>query len=195
VFGTSGNFSVVVRRDPLRLLITASGRDKGRLGGGDFAVVGDDGQPLDPNAPRPSAETLLHAEIARQADVGAVLHTHSVWSTLLSDQARRVGAVVIEGYEMLKGLAGVGSHEHRLRLPVFDNTQDIPALARELRRRLAAGDPDLRHGFLLRRHGLYTWGRDLDEACRHVEVLEFLFEVVGRTPSLVGAGASVRVVA
>jgi methylthioribulose-1-phosphate dehydratase len=36
------------------------------------------------------------------------------------------------------------------------------------------------HGFLIRRHGLYTWGRDLDEAKRHVEILEFLFEVIGR---------------
>ena len=36
------------------------------------------------------------------------------------------------------------------------------------------------HGFLIRRHGLYTWGRDLAEAKRQVEILEFLFEVMGR---------------
>jgi len=36
------------------------------------------------------------------------------------------------------------------------------------------------HGFLIRRHGLYTWGRDFGEAARHLEVLEFLLEVVGR---------------
>jgi methylthioribulose-1-phosphate dehydratase len=36
------------------------------------------------------------------------------------------------------------------------------------------------HGFLIRRHGLYTWGRDLDQARRHVETLEFLFEVIAR---------------
>ena len=32
------------------------------------------------------------------------------------------------------------------------------------------------HAFLLRRHGLYTWGDTLAEAERHVEILEFLFE-------------------
>jgi len=40
------------------------------------------------------------------------------------------------------------------------------------------------HAFLLRRHGLYTWGRDLKEAKRHVEILEFLFEAVGRVSGL-----------
>jgi methylthioribulose-1-phosphate dehydratase len=37
------------------------------------------------------------------------------------------------------------------------------------------------HAFLLRRHGLYTWGETLADAERHVEILEFLFETVGRT--------------
>jgi methylthioribulose-1-phosphate dehydratase len=64
-------------------------------------------------------------------------------------------------------------------VPIFPNTQDIPALAREVAGRLSGPTP-LRHGFLIRRHGLYTWGRDIDEACRHVEIFEFLFEVLGR---------------
>ena len=29
-------------------------------------------------------------------------------------------------------------------------------------------------GFLIRGHGLYAWGRDIAEARRHVEGLEFL---------------------
>jgi methylthioribulose-1-phosphate dehydratase len=45
---------------------------------------------------------------------------------------------------------------------------------------ILTGRPDA-HAFLLRRHGLYTWGRDLPEAMRHVEILEFLFEVLGRS--------------
>jgi methylthioribulose-1-phosphate dehydratase len=36
------------------------------------------------------------------------------------------------------------------------------------------------HGFLVRRHGMYTWGKDLTTAARHVEILEFLMEAVGR---------------
>jgi methylthioribulose-1-phosphate dehydratase len=36
------------------------------------------------------------------------------------------------------------------------------------------------HAFLLRGHGLYTWGTDVTQAVRHVEILEFLLEVTGR---------------
>jgi methylthioribulose-1-phosphate dehydratase len=106
-----------------------------------------------------------------------VLHTHSTWSTILSGESA-AGDLTIEGYEMLKGLDGVRTHEHRERLPVIPNTQDWPAaieqVAAVLREYPAA------HGFLIRRHGLYTWGRDLAEAKRHVEILEFLFEAMGR---------------
>ena len=79
---------------------------------------------------------------------------------------------------MLKGLEGVGTHEHREWLPIRDNTQDWAAAVPEVEA-LLAERPDA-HGFLIRQHGLYTWGRDLTEAKRHVEILEFLFEVMGR---------------
>ena len=130
---------------------------------------------------KPSAETLLHIEIARRRSAGAVLHTHSVWSTMLSD-AWAPGAdasLAIEGYEMLKGLAGVTSHEHRELVPILDNDQNMPRLAVRVGETLER-HPEA-HAFLLRRHGLYTWGETLAEAERHVEILEFLFETIGRT--------------
>jgi methylthioribulose-1-phosphate dehydratase len=181
--GTSSNYSVVLGREPLRLLLTASGKDKRLLRETDFVVVDEAGQPVSATAERPSAETALHTMLARRPEVGAVLHTHSVWSTLLSDLHADAGALEVEGYEMLKGLSGVATHEHRERVPIFANGQDVPALARQVREQLPADA----HGFLLRRHGLYTWGRDLAEARRHVEIFEFLFEVLGRRLSLRGA--------
>lgn len=180
-FGTSGNYSVVQGRAPLRLLITASGKDKERLSPGDFVVIDEAARPIAEGAPRPSAEAWLHVAIAARPSVGAVLHTHSVWSTILSDRFAAQGAVEIEGYEMLKGLAGVQTHEHRLRVEIFENTQDMAGLAREVSARLAAPSDGLAHAFLLRRHGLYTWGETLDDARRQVEILEFLFEVIGRS--------------
>ena len=84
----------------------------------------------------------------------------------------------IEGYEMLKGLAGVKTHEHREWLPIIENAQDMTGLARTLEATLHQHPQT--HGFLLRRHGLYTWGRDIHEAKRHVEIFEFLLEVIGR---------------
>ncbi len=178
--GTSSNYSVVLGRDPLRLLLTASGKDKGRLGANDFVIVDDAGATVDAHGARPSAEALLHVVLARQPEVGAVLHTHSIWATLLSDWHSALGGVELAGYEMLKGLEGVRSHEYALDLPIFPNTQDIPALAAQVDQRLADAKNPLQYGFLIQRHGLYTWGRDLNEARRHVEILEFLFEVVGR---------------
>jgi len=185
--GTSSNYSVVVNRDPLQLLLTASGKDKGSLAETDFVLVDESGQSVEADAPRPSAETFLHCVLARQPGVGSVLHTHSVWGTMLSDVFHPRGRLPIEGYEMLKGLAGVQTHEHRAEIEIFENTQDIPALAALVERRLT--ERPLRHGFLIRRHGLYTWGHDLEEARRHVEVLEFLFEVVGRTMGLAAVGS------
>jgi methylthioribulose-1-phosphate dehydratase len=185
--GTSSNYSVVIGRDPLELLVTASGKDKGALGRGDFVRVDGEGRPVAPGQPKSSAETLLHIVAARHAGGGAVLHTHSVWSTVLSDLSHAAGGLAIEGYEMLKGLEGITTHEHALRLDVFDNTQDIPALAGQVRARLLDRQRPLRFGYLIRRHGLYTWGRDLDEARRHVEILEFLLECVGRRMALSGA--------
>jgi methylthioribulose-1-phosphate dehydratase len=114
---------------------------------------------------------------ARGAGAGAVLHTHSIWSTILSDAATD-GGLAIEGYEMLKGLDGVQTHDHREWLPVLDNTQDWAAAVPRVESALQA-HPNA-HGFLIRRHGLYTWGRDLAAAKRQVEILEFLFEVMGR---------------
>ncbi|MEX2174598.1 MAG: methylthioribulose 1-phosphate dehydratase [Pirellulaceae bacterium] len=178
--GTSSNYSVVIQREPLELLLTASGKDKGKLGPDDFVRVGADGQPLGEGQPKSSAETLLHVVAASQPEVGAVLHTHSIWGTLLSDLFHGQGGFEISGYEMLKGLAGVSTHEHSSWVEIFENTQDIPTLAEQVRERLADAADPLLHGYLIRKHGLYTWGRDLDEARRHVEVFEFLFECVAR---------------
>ena len=128
-----------------------------------------------------SAEALLHVEIVRARGAGAVLHTHSIWSTLLSDRFGDAGGFAIEGYEMLKGLEGVRSHEHREWLPIVENDQDMTRLSRVVRSVL--DEQPAAHGFLLRGHGLYTWGADLPQAVRHVEILEFLLEVVGRKSS------------
>ncbi|PYQ08286.1 MAG: methylthioribulose 1-phosphate dehydratase [Acidobacteria bacterium] len=178
VLGTSGNFSAVVSRQPLRLAITASGVDKGRLGPAQVLEIDGEGRSIGGNG-RPSAETSLHLAVVRARGAGSVLHTHSPWSTLLSDVHAGAGGMAIEGYEMLKGLDGVTSHEHREWLPIVENTQDWAAGAAEVEA-LLRQRPDA-HGLLIRRHGLYTWGRDFDEAVRHLEVLEFLLEVVGRS--------------
>ena len=173
VLGTSGNFSVVVQQQPLRLAITRSGTHKGELTADDILEVGDAGTTLSGSG-TPSAETRLHLEIIKARAAVAVMHTHSIWSTALSDR----GGVAIDGYEMLKGLAGVTTHEHREWIPVLENDQNMTRLAARVDA-LLHERPDC-HAFLLRRHGLYTWGATVAEAVRHVEIVEFLLESVGR---------------
>jgi methylthioribulose-1-phosphate dehydratase len=178
VLGTSGNFSAVASSDPLRLAITASGADKGVLTPEQILLVDSRGEVLSGGG-KPSDETKLHLAVVRERGAGAVLHTHSVWSTLLSEAHAADGQLAIKGFEMLKGLAGVKTHEHEEFVPIIENSQDMDALAGALEKALRSY-PEC-HGVLLRRHGLYTWGRDLTEAKRHVEILEFLLEVIGRT--------------
>ena len=179
VFGTSGNFSAVLSRQPLRLAMTPSAVDKGGIAAEQILEIGPGAEPIGSHGGGPSAESLLHVEIALRRGAGAVLHTHSVWSTILSDLHAAEGGLAIQGYEMLKGLAGVQSHEHREWLPILENSQDMNELARRAGEALER-HPEA-HGFLLRRHGLYTWGSGLAEAERHVEILEFLLEAAGRT--------------
>jgi len=178
VLGTSGNFSAVVARRPMRLAMTLSATHKGRLRATEFRTVGADGRAIGGKSGTQSAETLLHLAIVQARGAAAVLHTHSVWGTILSDLHANERGLAIEHYEMLKGLVGVTTHVHREWVPIVENDQDMPRLAGVVRDVLAT-NPDA-HAFLIRGHGLYTWGTSIDEAERHVEILEFLFETLGR---------------
>lgn len=178
VLGTSGNFSAVTSRDPLRLAITATGIDKSQLAAAQILEI-DGARKVLQGGGRPSAESLLHLAVVQAANAGAVLHTHSVWSTVLSSRRGPRGGIAIGGYEMLKGLQGVRTHQHREWLPILENSQDMTELAQRVTTTLR-GTPGI-HGFVLKEHGLYTWGADLQEAKRHVEILEFLMEVLVRS--------------
>ncbi len=178
VLGTSGNFSAVIEREPLKLCITASGNEKGRLDETHFIEVDANGQVLQGDG-TPSAETLLHLAIYRHfSETGSILHTHSVWGTILSDVYFEKGFIEISGYEMLKGLAGIKTHELTEQVPIIENSQDYVALSHVVENVLRE-NPGC-HGVYLRRHGIYTWGKNVKEAKRHIEIFEFLFEVLGR---------------
>jgi methylthioribulose-1-phosphate dehydratase len=180
---TAGNFSF---RDAAagRVFITASGLDKGALKPDDLLEIDSEGEVV-AGSGRPSAETSLHGVIYRdRPEAGAIFHVHTIWNTLLSDRFASAGAAPLENYELLKALSGVAKHEHRELVPILENSQDYAGLARELAAALN-NYPDA-HGVLLRRHGLYTWGESVAAARRHLEALEFLFEVEGRRLSLGG---------
>lgn len=166
---TSSNFSC--RLDDRHAAITVSGRDKGRLTDDDIMVVDFDGKAVGSDR-RPSAETLLHTQLYRRfPEVGCVLHTHSQAQTIASRIFSGPGHVPLEGYELLKAFAGNDTHETRIDLPVLPNTQDMRTLAAQVDALL---DRQCMWGYLIDGHGLYTWGRDMAEARRHLEAFEFL---------------------
>jgi methylthioribulose-1-phosphate dehydratase len=165
---TSGNYSV--RLADGSIAVTVSGEHKGRLAADGVMRVDPAGQPLD--AKRPSAETLLHC-LVYELDLGAsaVLHTHSVAGTVLS---RALGnEILLTGYELLKIFPGNDTHDTSIAIPLVDNSQDMAALADELRPLLAAQNP-LVPAFYIRGHGLYAWGATMEAAENLVEAIEFL---------------------
>jgi methylthioribulose-1-phosphate dehydratase len=170
---TSGNFSA--RLPDGRIAITVSGRHKGRLTVEDIMPIDAEGQSLDGR--RASAETLLHTAIYRRyPHIHAVLHPHSPGATLLSRLQR--GTLVLENYELLKAFPGIETHEARVTIPIFPNDQDIDRLSNTVDRWIDQhGDI---HGYIIESHGFYTWGGSVDEALRHLEALEFLFDIESR---------------
>ncbi|MFF8644572.1 methylthioribulose 1-phosphate dehydratase [Streptomyces sp. NPDC015345] len=166
--GTSGNLSVVLSREPLRLAVTASGRDKGELTPSDVVVTDGQGAAVGPG--RPSAEAALHARVVRLTGAGAVVHVHTVASVVMGQ--RSPAGIPFEGLEMLKGL-GHPTHEVSVTLPVIANSQDMTELGDRLEAVLRPGMPAV----VVAGHGIYVWGADPREARHRAEVVEWLLEL------------------
>ena len=170
--GTGGNFSVVDQTNPLVLMMAPSGVDKGQVRDQDIIKINADGHVVYGEG-QASAETPLHLMIIKQTDAGAVLHTHSPVGTVLSRHYEQNGFIHFEGWEMLKGLRGINTHETKVELPIVANDQDTNRLAEAIRPLLVRAP----NGLLVSGHGLYSWGRNIAEARRHVEIIEFLLDL------------------
>ena len=154
---TSSNYSMRLNAD--YCAITVSGKDKGTLNEADVMVVDMQGVPASNG--KPSAETGLH--------------THSLASTVLTMHWPERHELVLKGYELLKALDGITTHDSELVIPIFDNTQDIDALARDVDAAMASGS--IRYAYLIRGHGIYTWAKDMATCFRQIEALEVLLAV------------------
>jgi methylthioribulose-1-phosphate dehydratase len=165
---TSGNYSV--RLDDGSFAVTVSGRHKGRLTPEDMTRVDAAGESLD--GKRPSAETALHLALYRAfPEAGAVLHSHSPTAVGLSRAVAGDG-YVLAGHEMLKALPGIATHETARTLPIVANSQDMAVIDAAIAPRLL--EPDAIPAYLIRSHGLYGWGRDMAEAERVIEAVEWM---------------------
>ncbi len=150
--GTAGNISV---RQPSKgkaggMLITPSGIPPEATTPRMIAAMrlDSDGTATGPN--KPSSEWRLHRDIlAARADVGAVVHTHSTYCTVLACQHRSIPAL----HYMI---AASGRPEIRCTPYVPFGTQELSDLIVE-----HLGDG---HGVLLGNHGMVATGADLAQA-------------------------------
>lgn len=171
--GTSTNYSLLHPEDSSRIVISKSGIDKTFFAATDFLEIDRNGQPTTEfEGIKPSAETLIHCELYELfPETKFILHSHSLASTVLSDLSLNTGELVFSGYEVLKGLPNCNTHETSVSLPIFPNDQDMNRFRLVIRENQSKL---LKNGFLMAKHGLYTWGTSLAEAKRHLEIYEFL---------------------
>lgn len=165
---TGGNFSC--RLGEQDVLITASGCHKGELTERDFLLANLDAEPVEPGR-KLSYETGLHCQIYRRDKrVRSVLHTHSLANTVLS---RQRDSIRLAGYELLKILPGIETHDTSVEIPVFENDQDIGRLSSRIDRWMDQNA--VIPAYLIAGHGMYAWGSSIAAARYRVEALEFLF--------------------
>lgn len=168
----SGSFTNVQDDSlPLEFLITASGKDKGELNQDDFLLVDEKGKTVQTSESKPSAETLLHSAIYKHTDAKAIYHVHTTNVTLLSMLKPEQNCIQFSNLEMLKGL-GFKTHDVTVNIPIIENSQDMEYIASIAHNYIDENMP----GLILRGHGIYGWGKSPEEAKRHIEIFEFLFE-------------------
>jgi methylthioribulose-1-phosphate dehydratase len=176
---TSTNYSVR-SQNPENYIISRSGVDKSKFQLTDLILINAEGAVQPPfNKPgiKSSAETEIHTALyERYPEINCVLHTHSVLGTVLSMAKSSEKQIRFEGYEILKGLEGNATHELFEILPIVPNSQDMKDIIRDMKSHFTE-KPSI-HGFLIAGHGLYTWGKDIATAKRHIETYEFLFECI-----------------
>ena len=166
---TSGNFSI--RLPNGTIAITVSGRHKGRLAIDDIMLIDATAQSLD--GKKPSAETLLHTSLYKHySDIQSILHPHTLNATLISKVYKT--EIILKDYELLKAFNGIDTHETQIVVPIFANDQNIARLAGVVEDYLAKHNDC--YAYIIAGHGLYTWGRSVDETLRYLEALDFLFE-------------------
>ncbi len=165
---TSGNLSL---REPGTgiIYITKSGVNKERLAPADVISLNPEGAVISGEG-KPSFETAIHRTIYQTTDAGAVFHVHSVYNNVATQYANN-HELIFQGHEMLKAL-GHWDEDALVAIPVVPNHRDINRVADIISRVINPLVPAI----LLERHGVYAFGKTADDALRHLEALEFLFE-------------------
>ncbi len=179
---TSGIYSI--KFSDQEIAVTVSGNHKGKLKQGDIMRIDLDGAPMEDQ--RPSAETLLHCHLYKiYPACKAILHTHSIASSVLTRFFDQNSFLELQGYEMLKVFPDVKTHETSVQIPIFDNSQDMKRLAEQVDSVLK--EQNNLNVYLIRGHGLYAWGKTIEQAEYITEAVEMMLQCELETMKLRGA--------
>lgn len=159
VSGMSGNVSMRLKEPGggLRVAITPSQRPYETLRPEDVVIVDAQGDPVEGDM-TPSSETLLHLGIYRaRPDVGAVMHTHSVYASVLAVAALALPPIIDEMVAVIGGAIEVADYG-------FPGSEELAERACR-----ALGE---RNAVFLRNHGLAGAGRTPEDALAVCELVE-----------------------
>lgn len=179
VSGTGGGISI---RDGERVFMAPSGVQKERLREEDLFLLDMNGDVVEPPANaemKVSACAPLFFNAFQLRDAGAVLHSHSqnaMLATLMFDDVFRVTHL-----EMMKGISGTGYHD-TLEVPIINNTAHECDLADSMADAIRAYPKS--HAVLVKRHGVYVWGKNWIQAKTHAECYDYLFGAAVRMTEL-----------
>lgn len=174
---TSGNYSLRSQTSPDIALVSESGIDKSKFTEHNFLPIYYNTREMHPSyVPlnrKSSDETDIHLTIYQITNANCVLHSHMLDALLFADLFKGQEYATLKDLELLKGFKGVKTHDLEIKIPLFENTQDIRSLSETIKPAILA--QKYSYGLLLRGHGLYVWGESVEEAKRHLEVFEYLF--------------------
>jgi methylthioribulose-1-phosphate dehydratase len=176
--GTGGGISI---KEGGKIYMAPSGVQKERLKPEDIFVLDAQGETLEEPGRglklSQCSPLFMHAYQIRNA--GAVLHSHSLNAMMVTTQYDK--HFRIRNMEMQKGVEGFGAFDI-LEVPIIENTAYECDLADSLAEAIRNNPKS--HAILVRRHGVYVWGKDWKQAKTHAECYDYLFEAAVRMKQL-----------
>jgi L-fuculose-phosphate aldolase len=168
--GSWGNISARIDKDSYA--ITPSGHSYETLTPDDIIIVNNKGIKMTGNL-YPSSETKLHVAIYNQfKDSGAVIHTHSVFSSVMAVLHKDLPAIIEDTAQVVGGSV--------------DCSQYAMPGTEELAKNVIAALGSKRAAFIAN-HGVVCWGRDMKEAYMTAELVEKASEIYCMASTMGGA--------